>query len=96
AGRDDDCRQLLLQGVSRPAEEITDAVLALGGAGRPHEARALLSAFVQARAPEDAVLVAAPDPHRLVPQLIDAARAVSASRERDVVHALRVAGIADA
>ncbi|MFE4175349.1 hypothetical protein ACFRR7_25455 [Streptomyces sp. NPDC056909] len=96
AGRDDDCRQLLLQGASRPAGEITDAVLALGGAGRPHEARALLSAFVQVRAPEDAVLVAAPDPHRLVPQLIDAARAVSASRERDVVHALRVAGIADA
>lgn len=96
AGRDEDCRQLLLQGVSRPAEEITDAVLALGGAGRAHEARALLCAFVQARAPEDAVLVAAPDPHRLVPQLIEAAREVSVARERDVVHALRVAGIADA
>ncbi|MFJ2171737.1 hypothetical protein ACIQVO_06455 [Streptomyces sp. NPDC101062] len=96
AGRDDDCGQLLRQGVSRPAEEITDAVLALGEAGRAHEARALLSAFVQARAPEDSALVAAPDPRRLVPQLLDAARAVSASRERDVVHALRVAGIAPA
>ncbi|QXE34021.1 hypothetical protein KQY30_06675 [Streptomyces sp. GMY02] len=96
AGRDEDCRQLLRQGVSRPAEEITDAVLALGGAGRAHEARALLSAFVQARAPEDAVLVVAPDPQRLVPQLIEAARDVSVARERDVVHALRVAGIAGA
>ncbi|MFI6698268.1 hypothetical protein ACIBJC_04705 [Streptomyces sp. NPDC050509] len=96
AGRDDDCGQLLRQGVSRPAEEITDAVLALGEAGCAHEARALLSAFVQARAPEDSALVAAPDPRRLVPQLLDAARAVSASRERDVVHALRVAGIAPA
>ncbi|MFE2845743.1 hypothetical protein ACFXKS_19675 [Streptomyces scopuliridis] len=93
AGRDGDCGQLLRQGVSRPAEEISDAVLALGEAGRAHEARALLSAFVQARTPEDAVLIAAPDPRRLVPQLIDAARAVSVARERDLVHALRVAGI---
>ncbi|MEU3183545.1 hypothetical protein ABZ707_04925 [Streptomyces sp. NPDC006923] len=96
AGRDDDCGQLLRQGVSRPAGEIADAVVALGEAGRAPEARALLSAFVQARAPEDAALVAAPDPRRLVPQLLDAARAVSASRERDLVHALRMAGIAGA
>ncbi|MFF5563780.1 hypothetical protein ACFY7Z_17030 [Streptomyces sp. NPDC012623] len=96
AGRDDDCAQLLRQGVSRPAEEIGDAVLALGDAGREQEARALLSAFVQARAPEDAALVAAPDPARLVPQLIDAARTVSVARERDLVHALRVAGIGNA
>ncbi|MFC9424348.1 hypothetical protein [Streptomyces sp. NPDC056987] len=94
AGRDDDCGQLLRQGVSRPAGEITDAVLALDEAGRATEARALLSAFVQARPPADSALVAAPDPRRLVPRLLDAARAVSASRERDVVHALRVAGIA--
>ncbi|MFB6980092.1 hypothetical protein [Streptomyces scopuliridis] len=93
AGRDGDCGQLLRQGVSRPAGEISDAVLALVEAGRAHEARALLSAFVQARTPEDAVLIAASDPRRLVPQLIDAARAVSVSRERDLVHALRVAGI---
>ncbi|RDG37128.1 hypothetical protein DVH02_16205 [Streptomyces corynorhini] len=93
AGRDDDCHQLLRQGVSRPAGEISDAVLALGDAGREQEARALLTAFVQARAPEDAALVAAPDPGRLVPQLIEAARTVSVARERDLVHALRVAGI---
>ncbi|MEV8389278.1 MULTISPECIES: hypothetical protein [unclassified Streptomyces] len=93
AGRDGDCGQLLRQGVSRPAEEIGDAVLALGEAGRAHEAHALLSAFVQARTPEDAVRIAVPDPRRLVPQLIVAARAVSVARERDLVHALRVAGI---
>jgi hypothetical protein len=93
AGRDDDCGQLLRQGVSRPAEEITDAVLALGKAGRAHEAKALLSAFVQTHTPADAALIAAADPRRLVPQLIDAARAVSGARERDLVHALRVAGL---
>lgn len=93
AGRDDDCGQLLRQGAARPADEIADAVLALGDAGRAHEARALLSAYVQTRRPEDAALVALPDPRRLVPQLLDAARAVSAGHERDVDHALRVAGI---
>ncbi|MFJ5100237.1 hypothetical protein [Streptomyces sp. NPDC088554] len=93
AGRDDDCGQLLRQVVSRPAEDIADAVLALGGAGRGQEAKALLSAFVQTRAPEDAALVATPDPRRLVPQLIEAARAVSAARERALVHALRAAGL---
>ncbi|MGS2591281.1 hypothetical protein [Streptomyces hebeiensis] len=96
AGRDADCRHLLRQGVSRPAEEIAGAALALGEAGRAREARALLTAFVQARTPKDAALVAALDPRVLVPQLIDAARAVSVSRERDLVHALRMAGIAPA
>ncbi|MGW2257197.1 hypothetical protein ACWEJP_01205 [Streptomyces sp. NPDC004749] len=96
AGRDADCRHLLRQGVSRPAEEIAGAALALGEAGRAREARALLTAFVQARTPKDAALVAALDPRTLVPQLIDAARAVSVSRERDLVHALRMAGIAPA
>ncbi|WP_328583968.1 hypothetical protein [Streptomyces sp. NBC_00370] len=93
-GRDSDCALLLRQGAARPADEIADAVVALGDAGREPEAQALLSAFVQSRAPEDAVLVAAGDPHRLVPQLLHAAHAVSDARERDVVHALRVAGIA--
>ncbi|MFJ1597385.1 hypothetical protein [Streptomyces sp. NPDC088261] len=93
AGRDDDCGQLLRQGAARPAEEIADAVLALGDAGRAHEAQALLSTFVQARTPEDAARIAVPDPRRLVPQLLHAARAVSAGHERDVVHALRLAGI---
>ncbi|WP_341830005.1 hypothetical protein [Streptomyces liangshanensis] len=93
AGRDDDCAQLLRQGAARPAGEIAHAVLALGEAGRAYEAQALLSTFVQARTPEDAARIAVPDPRRLVPQLLDAARAVSAGHERDVVHALRLAGI---
>ncbi|MFI5754972.1 hypothetical protein [Streptomyces sp. NPDC051569] len=95
AGRDGDCGHLLRQGAARPADEITDAVLALGEAGRAPEAKALLSAFVQTRTPADAVRVAAPDPVRLVPQLLDAARAVSMSRVHDLVHALRAAGIAN-
>ncbi|MFJ4918726.1 hypothetical protein [Streptomyces sp. NPDC088725] len=93
AGRDDDCAQLLRQGASRPASEIADAVLALDEAGRTHEAQALLGAFVQCRTPEDAALIAVPDPRRLVPRLLDAARALPGARERGLVHALRVARI---
>ncbi|MGW2558746.1 UL36 very large tegument protein [Streptomyces sp. NPDC001514] len=93
AGRTEDCGHLLRQGVARPAAEIADAVLALGEAGDRSEAEALLTAFVRARSPEDAAQLAAPDPRRLVPQLLLAARAVSPERERDLVHALRVAGI---
>ncbi|MER7809579.1 hypothetical protein [Streptomyces sp900116325] len=96
AGRTDDCGQLLRQGVARPAAEIADAVLALDRAGLEPEAQALMGAFVRVRTPEDAALIAAGDPRQLVPQLLAAARAVSPEREWDVVHALRVAGIADA
>ena len=94
AGRAEDCRQLLRQGVSRPAGEIADAVVALGRAGLEPEARALLGAFVRARTPQDAARVAEGGPRHLVPQLLAAAREVSAAREWDLVHALRVAGIA--
>ncbi|MFB7552145.1 hypothetical protein [Streptomyces sp. NPDC056154] len=94
AGRPDDCEQLLRQGVARPTVEITDAVLALDRAGRRRQAQALLGAFIRVRTPQDAARVAAGDPHRLVPQLLAAARAVSPTKERDVAHALRVAGIA--
>ncbi|WP_330434691.1 hypothetical protein OIC43_09925 [Streptomyces sp. NBC_00825] len=96
AGRPDDCGQLLRQGVARPAGEIAAAVVALQRAGRGPQARALLGAFVRVRTPQDAAKVAAGDPHRLVPPLLAAARAVSPARERDVAHALRVAGIAGA
>ncbi|MYY07278.1 hypothetical protein GT035_34680 [Streptomyces sp. SID4913] len=93
AGRPDDCGQLLRQGVARPAAEIADAVAALGRAGRSAQAQALLGAFVRVRSPQDAARVAESDPRQLVPQLLAAARAVSVARERDVEHALRVAGI---
>lgn len=93
AGRPEDCDRLLRQGVARPAAEIADAVAALDRAGRGPQARALLGAFVRVRTPQDAARVAESDPGRLVPQLLAAAREVSGARERDVVHALRVAGI---
>ncbi|MCX4820316.1 hypothetical protein OG883_10435 [Streptomyces sp. NBC_01142] len=92
AGRAEDSRQLLRQGVARPADEIAAAVIALEDEGRQSQARALLSAFVQVRTAEDAAGIADRDPHRLLPQLLGAARAVSAACERDLVHALRVAG----
>ncbi|MEV0783846.1 hypothetical protein AB0I52_12885 [Streptomyces sp. NPDC050423] len=93
AGRPEDCGRLLRQGVARPAAEIADAVVALDRAGRGPEAQALLGAFVRVRSPQDAARIAAVDPRRLVPQLLAAACGVSEARERDVVHALRVAGI---
>ncbi|MFF7438605.1 UL36 very large tegument protein [Streptomyces sp. NPDC008122] len=94
AGRTADCEQLLRQGVSRPAEELAGACAALRAEGHHREAHALLTAFVRVRTPEDAARLAAADPHGLVPRLLAAARAVSGARERDLLHALRVAGLA--
>ncbi|MFK8912744.1 hypothetical protein ACJA3G_37795, partial [Streptomyces sp. YS-3] len=94
AGQDADCDRLLRQGVSRPVEQIAHAVLALGDAGREREADALLDAFVRVRTPQDAAHLAAHAPARLGPRLLTAADAVSEGRRRDLVHALRVAGIA--
>ncbi|WP_030218425.1 YML083C domain-containing protein [Streptomyces bikiniensis] len=93
AGRMADCAQLLRQGVARPVEELAGACAALRAGERHREAHALLTAFVRVRAPEDAARLAGADPRGLVPQLLDAARTVSASRERDLLHALRVAGL---
>ncbi|WP_026057771.1 hypothetical protein [Streptomyces sp. SS] len=94
AGRTADCEHLLRQGVARPVEELAGACAALRAEDHHREAHALLTAFVRVRAPEDAARLAGADPRGLVPQLLDAARAVSASRERDLLHALRVAGLA--
>ncbi|MFE6063196.1 UL36 very large tegument protein [Streptomyces sp. NPDC056431] len=96
AGRAADCDQLLRQGVARPVEELAGACAALRAEGHHREAHALLTAFVRVRAPEDAARLAAEDPRGLAPQLLEAARAVSASRESDLLHALRVAGLAGA
>ncbi|MEV0777365.1 hypothetical protein [Streptomyces sp. NPDC050428] len=93
AGRDTDCGTLLRQGVSRPAEDIALAAVALGDAGRAQETQALLGAFVRARTPEDAARIAAVDPPRLLPLLLEAARSVSTTHERDLARALRIAGI---
>lgn len=93
AGRDEDCGHLLRQGVSRPAAEVADAVLVLREAGGGREAAALLEAFLRVHTPEESARIATADPRRLVPQLLSAARAVSSGHERDLVHALRVAGL---
>ncbi|MFF4261915.1 hypothetical protein ACFY7Y_20255 [Streptomyces virginiae] len=96
AGREADCDALLRQGVSRPASEVADAALALDGAGRIREADALLGAFVRVRTAEEAAGLARHDPRWFAPRLLRAARALPGPRHRDLLHALRVAGIADA
>ncbi|MFF1379208.1 hypothetical protein [Streptomyces sp. NPDC058308] len=92
AGRGDDCRKLLRQGVARPAPEIAEAILALIDAGREREARALLDSYLRVRTPEDVARCAHTDPHRLIPVLLETAKAVSDEHHWDLVHALRVAG----
>ncbi|WTR57582.1 hypothetical protein OG737_25605 [Streptomyces sp. NBC_00122] len=96
AGREADCDRLLRQGVARPPGEIAEAALALGTAGRTREADALLGAFVRVRTAEEAAALARRDPQWFAPRLLQAAAALSGTRHRDVVHALRVAGIAAA
>ncbi|MFE3164005.1 hypothetical protein [Streptomyces sp. NPDC059224] len=94
AGRTADGRQILRQGVVRPAAEIGEAVLVLDTAGRHREVRALLDTYVQVRPPEEAAHSAEPDPHRLAPLLLRSARSFSDRCYWDVLHALRVAGLA--
>lgn len=93
AGRTDDGQQILRQGVARPAAEIGLAVLGLADQDRHREVGALLDAYVRVRTPEEAARSAEPDPERLVPLLLEAARGVSDERHWDLVHALRVAGL---
>ncbi|MEU5523664.1 hypothetical protein ABZ759_24150 [Streptomyces sp. NPDC047860] len=93
-GRAQDAEQILRQGVARPADEIGRAVLTLTAETRHREARALLDVCVRTCTPEDAARTAAPDPHRLVPLLLTAAQGVSDERHQDLLHALRVAGLA--
>ncbi|WP_055715804.1 hypothetical protein [Streptomyces torulosus] len=93
-GRGTDGEQMLRQGVARPAEEIGEAVLGLTEEGRERQARALLDAYVRVRTPEEAARVAEAHPQRLTRMVVEAARAVSEDRHRDVAHALRVAGLA--
>ncbi|MFC9311979.1 hypothetical protein ACFTWH_32750, partial [Streptomyces sp. NPDC057011] len=96
AGREADSDRLLRQAVSRPTPEVADAALALGGAGRPRETDALLAAFVRVRTPEESADLARRDPRWFAPHLLRAAAALSATHRRDLVHALRLAGIATA
>ncbi|MFK4146474.1 hypothetical protein [Streptomyces sp. NPDC004065] len=93
AGRPDDGERIVRQGVLRPAAEVGEGVLALLAEERHREARIVLDACVRARTPEQAARSAGPDPGRLVPLLLRAARDVSDERHWDLLHALRVAGI---
>ncbi len=93
AGRAADGEQLLRHGVVRPADEIGRAALTLDAQARHREARTLLDACVRMRAPADAARAAAADPRRLVPLLLAVSREVSETRHRDLLHALRVAGL---
>ncbi|MEU7057820.1 hypothetical protein AB0A61_17770, partial [Streptomyces sp. NPDC046197] len=94
AGRTADGEQIVRQGVLRPAADLGEALLGLAGQGRHREVRVLLDAYVRVRTPEQAARSAEPDPRRLVPLLLEAARGVSDERHWDLVHALRVAGFA--
>ncbi|MGW6613625.1 hypothetical protein ACWGA0_09255 [Streptomyces erythrochromogenes] len=93
AGREADRDALLRQGVARPSAEVADAALALGAAGRGREADALLGAFVRVRTAEEAADLARHDPRWLAPRLLQAAGLLPGARHRDLLHALRVAGI---
>ncbi|MFD0375349.1 hypothetical protein [Streptomyces sp. NPDC127112] len=93
AGREDDADRLLRQGVARPAAEVAEAALALGAAGRDRETRALLEAFVRLRTADETAALARHDPHWFTPRLLRAARSLSATRHRDLAHALRVSGL---
>ncbi|WP_329377493.1 hypothetical protein OG625_07305 [Streptomyces sp. NBC_01351] len=96
AGREADCDRLLRQGMARPAAEIAEAALALGEAGRDRETGVLLAAFVDVRTAEEAADLARRAPQWFAPRLLRAARALPGTRHRDLVHALRLAGIATA
>ncbi|MGA5648597.1 hypothetical protein [Streptomyces seoulensis] len=93
AGRPADADRLLREGAARPPEETGAAVARLQAEGRTRDARALLDACLRTRTPEDSARLAAPDPDRLTPLLLDAALRVSEDRHRDLLHVLRAAGI---
>ncbi|MFC6066775.1 hypothetical protein [Streptomyces ochraceiscleroticus] len=97
AGRDQDCASLLRQGVARPVAEVASAALALRDAGRTGEARELLAALVRVRTAQEAAgLARATDaPEVLLPLLLEAAAGVAPHCHRDLVHALRTAGVPD-
>ncbi|MYV38329.1 hypothetical protein GT030_05465, partial [Streptomyces sp. SID1328] len=93
AGHPGEAHRLLREGAARPPEETGAAVARLQEEGRTRDARTLLDASLRTRTPEDAARLAAPDPDRLTPLLLEAARHVSEDHHRALLHALRAAGI---
>ncbi|WP_030252734.1 hypothetical protein [Streptomyces violens] len=97
AGRDRDCTSLLRQGVARPVAEVASAAQTLLDGGFRAEARDLLAALVRTRTAQEAAgLAHATDvPEVLLPLLLEAAEEGAPHRYRDLVHALRMAGVPD-
>ncbi|MEV3873228.1 hypothetical protein [Streptomyces sp. NPDC049906] len=93
AGRTDDAALVLRQGVGRPPAEIGEVITDLVVEGRRREVRALAEVYLRVRTPEEVARCAGTDPGRLVPLFLEAADRVSEQRRRDLVHALRVAGL---
>ncbi|MFJ8729362.1 hypothetical protein [Streptomyces bauhiniae] len=93
SGHPEEAHRLLREGVARPPEETGAAVARLQEEGRTRDARTLLDACLRTRTPEDAARLATPDPDRLAPLLLAAARHVSEEHHRALLHALRAAGI---
>ncbi|MFC9153742.1 hypothetical protein ACFTT0_01950 [Streptomyces bauhiniae] len=93
AGHPEEAHRLLREGAARPPEETGAAVARLREGGRIRDARTLLDVCLRIRTPEDAARAATPDPDRLAPLLLEAARHVSDDHHRDLLHALRAAGI---
>ncbi|MFF9359869.1 hypothetical protein [Streptomyces griseoluteus] len=93
AGHSEEAHRLLREGAARPPEETGAAVARLHEEGRARDAHTLLDVSLRTRTPEDAARLAAPDPDRLTPLLLEAARQVSEDHHRALLHALRTAGI---
>ncbi|MGW5336747.1 hypothetical protein [Streptomyces bauhiniae] len=93
AGRPEEAHRLLREGAARPPEETGAAVARLQAEGRTRDARTLLDASLRTRTAEDAARLATPDPDRLTPLLLEAARHVSEDHHRALLHALRATGI---
>ncbi|WP_405589362.1 hypothetical protein [Streptomyces sp. NBC_01190] len=93
-GRAEDCGNLLRQAAARPAADIAGVAAVLHGNARTAETGDLLETLTRTRTPEDAVEVARTTPE-LTAELLAAADRVSRSRRRDIVAALRRAGLPD-
>ncbi|MFF3597259.1 hypothetical protein [Kitasatospora indigofera] len=92
AGRTEDVRSLLHNAASRPAVDVAAVTRALLAADRIVQVDALLQPFMKAHRHHQAVLVAQADAS-LVPAILHSARRASEQDHRDMVRALRSAGV---
>ncbi|OKI25607.1 hypothetical protein [Streptomyces sp. CB03911] len=92
AGRTEDVRSLLHNAASRPADDVAAVTRALLAADRIVQVDALLQPLMKAHRHHQAVLVAQADAS-LVPAILHSARRASEQDHRDMVRALRSAGV---